>query len=116
MKATRVFSDQDGVSHFEDFDIPLEDAGEIGRLSSREVVGNIIFRENDAAYDYGWHNAPERQYILLLDGEIEIEVGDGTIRPFRVGDILLVEDTTGGGHCTRVTNNRPRRSVFVTLP
>ena len=52
---------------------------------------------------------------MLLDGEIEIEVSGGERKIFRGGDVLLVEDVTGKGHRTRVTNNRPRRSVFVTL-
>lgn len=115
MKITRVYSDDSGVSHFDEIDIPLNDAGTIGRLSERHATSSIIFRENDADYDFDWHCAPQRQYIVLLDGEIEIETGDGEKRLFRGGDILLVEDTTGHGHRTRTINNQPRRSVFVTL-
>ena len=115
MRITRVYSDEQGESHFEDVDMTLKDAGEIGRMSERLPATSIFFRENDANYDYGWHNAPQRQYVLLLDGEIEIEVSSGEKRTFRGGDILLVEDLTGHGHRTRVTNNQPRRSVFVTL-
>jgi hypothetical protein len=115
MKITRVYSDPSGVSHFGEIDIGLADSGPVGRLSERFPVKSIIFRENDAGYDYDWHPAPERQYIMLLDGEIEIEVGDGEKRIFRGGDVIFVEDTEGKGHRTRVTNNRPRRSVFVTL-
>jgi uncharacterized cupin superfamily protein len=75
----------------------------------------VIFRENDADYDYDWHCAPRKQYILLLDGEIEIETSDGDMRRFRGGDILLVEDTTGKGHRTRSVDHKPRRSVFVAV-
>ncbi|HKQ33293.1 MAG TPA: hypothetical protein VJV40_08810 [Thermodesulfobacteriota bacterium] len=115
MKIIRIYSDDKGESHFGGLDIALADSGPIGRLSERFPVKSIIFRENDAGYDYDWHNAPERQYILLLDGEIEIEVSDGEKRIFRGGDVIFVEDTEGKGHRTRVTNDRPRRSVFVTL-
>ncbi len=115
MKVTRVYADAAGESHFEDLDIPLRDAGTIGRLSERHPVNGIIFRENDADYDFDWHNAPQRQYIVLLDGEIEIETSDGEQRRFAGGDILLVEDVDGRGHRTRTVNNRPRRSLFVTL-
>ena len=115
MKITRIYSDPLGESRFGELDIGLGDSGPIGRLSERFPVTSIIFRENDAGYDYDWHNAPERQYIVLLDGEIEIEVGDGEKRVFRGGDVLFVEDVDGRGHRTRVTNNGPRRSVFVTL-
>lgn len=115
MQITRIYSDTEGESHFEDVAIPLHDAGEIGRLSQKHPAAGIIFRENDADYDYDWHTAPQKQYIIMLDGEIEIEVSDGEKRRFRAGDILLVEDTSGRGHKTRVTNNEPRRSIFVTV-
>ena len=115
MKVTRVYADDAGDSHFDDVDIALEDAGEIGRLSERHPVSAVIFRENDADYDYDWHCAPARQYIVLLDGHIEIETSDGRKRQFRGGDILFVEDLTGRGHRTRVVNNQPRRSLFITV-
>ena len=115
MKITRVYADAAGDSHFGELDIPLKDAGTIGRLSERHSASNIIFRENDADYDFDWHCAPQRQYIVLLDGEIEIETSDGAKRCFCGGDILLVEDVSGRGHRTHTVNNKPRRSVFVTL-
>ena len=115
MKVTRVYADAAGDSHFGEIDIPLKDGGTIGRLSDRHPVKNIIFRENDSGYDYDWHCAPQRQYIVLLDGEIEIETSDGEKRRFRGGDILLAEDVSGRGHRTRTVNSKPRRSLFVTL-
>ena len=115
MDITRIYTDMSGASHFENVIIEMEDAGEIGHLSEKVAVKGIIFRENDADYDYDWHTAPEKQYIILIDGEIEIEVSNGEKRTFRGGDILLVEDTTGKGHKTRTTNNQPRSSIFVTL-
>jgi hypothetical protein len=115
MKISRVYADAAGESHFDEVEIPLKDAGAIGRLSERHEVKSIIFRENDADYDFDWHCAPQRQYIVLLDGEIEIEASDGEKRRFSGGDILLVEDVAGRGHRTRTVNNKPRRSVFVTL-
>ncbi len=115
MKITRIYSDPSGESHFGELDIGLSDAGPVGRLSERFPVNSVIFRENDADYDYDWHNAPERQYIVLLDGEIEIEVSDGERRIFGGGDVIVVEDIIGRGHRTRTVNNRPRRSLFITF-
>lgn len=112
---TRVFADEQGESHFEIVDVGLADSGEIGFLSQVFPSKGVIFRENDESYDYDWHNAPRRQYIILLDGAIEIEVSDGEIRQFGGGDVLLVEDTTGRGHRTRTTDERKRRSLFILL-
>ena len=113
MKITRIYADAAGESHFDMLDVELEDQGMIGRLSARYPVDSVIFRENDADYDYDWHNAPQRQYIVLLDGEIEIETSDGEKRRFRGGDILRLEDVDGRGHRTRTVNDRPRRSLFL---
>ena len=115
MRITRIYSDSEGESHFNDVEIEMQDAGPIGRLSKKLSVKGIVFRENDADYKYDWHTAPEKQYIIMLDGKIEIEVSDGEKRTFCGGDILLVEDVRGRGHRTRVTDNKPRRSIFVTV-
>jgi uncharacterized cupin superfamily protein len=115
LKVTRIYADAAGDSHFGELDIPLKDGGTIGRLSECQPVNTLIFRETDADYNYDWHCAPQRQYVVLLDGEIELETSDGEKRRFRGGDILLVEDVGGRGHRTRTVNNTPRRSMFVTL-
>jgi len=115
MKVTRIYTGEDGESHFAELDIPLRDAGQIGALSEQFPVGSIIFRETGEDYDYSWHNAPCRQFVLMLEGSVEIEVSDGIRRTFHSGDILLVEDTTGRGHISRAINRQPRKSVFVTL-
>lgn len=113
---TRIYSDSNGDSHFEDQQIPLEEAGDIGLLSAPLPAKNIIFREVVPSYDYDFHNAPQRQYIILLDGKIEIETSLGEIRQFGAGEILLVEDTTGKGHKTKNLLPVRRKSIFITLP
>ncbi len=112
---TRIYSDENGDSHFEDISIPLEDAGTIGRLSSKLNANGVIFREVEPDYDYDFHNAPQRQYIVLVDGGIEIETSLGEKRKFQAGEVILVEDTTGKGHRTRNLEKRKRRSVFITI-
>ncbi len=112
---TRIFSDEKGESHFEDIEISLKQAGDIGSLSEAIPAKSIIFREVLPSYDYDFHNAPQRQYIILLDGEIEIETSLGEKRIFGAGKILLVEDTTGKGHRTRNIKSEPRRSIFITI-
>ena len=115
VKVTRVYADAGGESHFGERDFPLRDAGEIGRLSEPVAAKSVIFRRNSADYDYDWHVAPRRQFIVLLDGSIEIETSDGARRTFRGGGVLLPEDTTGRGHRTRNAAARERRSLFIVL-
>jgi hypothetical protein len=110
---TRVYSDETGESHFEAMQMPLTDSGPIGYLSAALPVKEIIFREVEPTYDYDFHIAPRRQYVLLLDGGIEIETSTGDTRNFAAGEVILVEDTTGKGHRTRNLEPKIRRSVFI---
>ena len=76
----------------------------------------MAFREVEPSYNYNFHTAPQKQYIVLLAGEIEIETSLGEKRIFKTGEVLLVEDTTGKGHKTRNLQPIKRRSIFITLP
>lgn len=113
---TRIYSDGNGDSHFEDVHIALKDAGNIGRLSAALPASSIVFREVEPAYDYDFHTAPQRQYIVLLDGGIEIETSLGEKRQLSPGEVLLVEDVEGKGHRTRNLEAKKRKSIFITLP
>jgi hypothetical protein len=115
MKITRIYTGDDNQSHFEDIDIPLEDNGDIGKLSQFIHATGVIFRETPPDYFYEWHTAPTRQYVVMLEGDVEIEIGDGTRRQFTSGNILLAEDTKGQGHISRAINNKTRKSLFMTL-
>src|SRR3954447_26394332 len=115
-KVTRVYSDSNGNSHFEDITVPLKEAGSVGWLSDELPAKGIVFREVEPSYDWNFHTAPQKQYIILLDGEIEIETSLGDKRTFKTGEVLLVEDTTGKGHKTRNLQPVKRKSIFITLP
>lgn len=114
-KITRLYTGPDGESHFEDIEVPLDDRRSIIRQSEPFRATEIIFRETDGNYNYDWHNAPCRQFMIQLEGELEIEIGDGTKRRFGPGDILLAEDITGQGHIARAVNNQPRKAIVVPL-
>ncbi len=115
MKITRIYVDADGETHFGTLDIPLTHAGEIGMLSQQHDATGIIFRETDGAYDYSWHNAPCRQYVIILEGGVDFTVSDGESRRFGNSDVVLIEDTIGKGHCSKAVNGQRRKSIFVTL-
>jgi len=116
MRITRIYTGDDGESHFEDIDVPMIDRGQpIGSISRLEKATGILFRETGADYSYDFHTAPRRQYVINLDAGVEIEVGDGSKRRLGPGDIILAEDTTGRGHISRSVDDRPRRSIFITL-
>ena len=113
MKITRIYSDEHGDSHFDEIAIPLTNNGAIGFLSENFEVSRLQFRKVAADYNYDFHCAPQKQYIVLLDGGIEIETSLGEVRQFQTGEILLVEDVTGKGHKTKNLEKRERLSLFI---
>jgi len=115
MKVTRLYTGSNGESHFEDIEVTLGDTGGVDRRSELMKATGILFRETGGDYSLDWHNAPRRQFVISLEGQVEIIVGDGSKHLFGPGDILLAEDTTGRGHISRAVNNQTRISIFVTL-
>jgi uncharacterized cupin superfamily protein len=50
-----------------------------------------------------------------MRGECEVTASDGTIRRLTVGELLLLEDTSGKGHSTRVLGTDDLLLFFVAL-
>jgi len=115
MMVVRIYTGPDNKSHFEELQIPLKDAGKTGFLSELMKATGVVFRETTGDYNYDFHTAPRRQLVVNLEGEVEIEIGDGTRRILHAGEILLAEDTTGQGHISRAVAGKPRKSLFITL-
>ena len=107
----RLYSGSDGQSHLEDLEPPF---GQIDGPVLQSVTG-ITFRRSDPGYFIDFHPAPRRQYVITLEGEAEIGLGDGTIHRFGPGDVMLADDLTGKGHTTRVVGDSPRVSVAIPL-
>ena len=115
MKITRIYTGDDGESHFEDVQIPLKSFGPGGMLSEPVTATSVIFRETGSDYNLDFHPAPRRQYVVNLKGSVELETGSGEKRILGAGDILLAEDTTGRGHKSRAVDSEPRECLFIPL-
>eukprot|EP00891_Asterochloris_glomerata_P005144 jgi/Astpho2/5144/Aster-06355 len=115
IKITRVVPTEDGGSKFVEDTRHLTHETTIGALSEREKVKDIIFRRTEGSYDLDFHTAPQRQYIVMLNGAVDVTTTDHETRRFADGDILLVEDTTGKGHKSKAVAGGVRTSLFVTL-
>ena len=58
----------------------------------------MMFRETPPSYNFSWHNAPRRQYIVNLDADVEITASSGETKAIRQGEVFFVEDTHGKLH------------------
>lgn len=116
MKYTRIYADADGESHLQDVDPEMKPAEYASRMSQMIAAKGVIFRETRSGeYFIDWHNAPRRQFVVNLSGEVEIEVSDGEKRRFGPGSILLAEDLTGKGHISRGVGSSERQVLFIPL-
>ena len=124
----RLYTGDDGQSHFEDIELPAGDAETVAikagagitfrRAEDGELLGSIpeeidAADSDDQVGNLGWHNAPRRQYVIVLSSQLELRIGDGTVRRLGPGDIMLAEDLTGQGHITRAVGGT---LVWVTVP
>lgn len=117
----RIYADDDGESHF-------------GALSFDMVERNFAppappfwvsrmdeaVRQGFLVVPTGWvgdpHPAPMRMWIFLLDGEMEFETSDGERRALVPGSTLLLDDTRGKGHRSRVIGGNIATLAMVEMP
>jgi quercetin dioxygenase-like cupin family protein len=107
---TRLYSGPDGRSHLEDLD-PASHP----ELLTLQATKGVVFRVTEPGHFQDWHNAPRRQYVITLEGEVEIGLGDGSVHRFGPGHVTLAEDLTGQGHTTRVVGNTRRLTATIHL-
>lgn len=100
MQFVRLFTGDDGRSHFEDLDTGAQG----GYFFETLPATGLVLKNDPATRLGGFHNAPRRQYCITLSGSAEIRVGGGASRTFVAGDVFLAEDVTGEGHALTPDN------------
>jgi hypothetical protein len=109
MGTFRLYAGADQQAHIEKIELKAQPDWLKGLPASQ-----IAFREWPVGQFLDWHPAPRRQFVIILSGQLEIGLGDGSKHVFGPGDARLVEDTTGKGHTTRVLGSQI--CVTATVP
>jgi len=115
MRIHNLYSDENGESHFRDIEIEWAEERRGSKLSKRLPASGVIFRQTCGDYKLDWHPAPRRQYIVNLDGGVQITASDGESRFIKAGEVILVEDTTGKGHLSEHLDGKMRNSIFIPV-
>jgi hypothetical protein len=110
----RVYTGEDGESHIEDLEVPMDEVSR-GLMSQLFALQGIVFRESDFDGPLPFHTARCRHFCVPIVGSFEIECGDGTRRLIGPGTIMLGEDTTGRGHAS-IECDVPRQTLFLPVP
>jgi mannose-6-phosphate isomerase-like protein (cupin superfamily) len=110
MGTYRLYTGSDGQSHIEAVDL-----SKTPEWTKAQATTGITFREAPVGNWQDWHPAPRRQFVIILSGQLEIGLGDGSKHIFGPGDARLVEDTTGQGHTTGTYGNQPCVTATIRL-
>lgn len=107
-----LFSAPDNNSYFKEVDPGVETEEPLGSYSKNFPVKNMRFRFFKADMLFDWHPAPQAQYIIYQEGNVEVEASGGEKRVFGPGDVLFATDLDGKGHITRTLTDGC--SIIVT--
>jgi hypothetical protein len=111
-KYVTLFTEDDNKSYFKE-EAPIYEINQpLGVYSKKIPAKGMMFRIFKAGAFYDWHNAPQPQYIVYLEGEVEVEASGGEKRVFKPGDILFATDLTGKGHISKTLSDG--RSIIIT--
>ena len=113
MKFITLFTGEDKKSYFKEVDAHFEKKHPLGNYSKKYPVKGMMFRDFEKGSSFDWHTAPQPQYIIYLEGEVEVEASGGEKRTFSPGDVLFATDLTGKGHITR-TLTKGRSAIVIT--
>ena len=119
-KYTRLYADAEGESHFENLEAELAATEFVPpappvNLSLYFPANRTAFFGAPAGWKSDWHPSSARNMFIVISGDWEIESGDGEVRCFGPGSVLLVEDTHGRGHKSRVVSDGQSLSLVVQL-
>lgn len=117
-KYTQLYADELGESHFRDVEIEFTSSDYAPpapplNLSPFTPADQIGFMEAPTGWSSDWHPSSGRNLFVVINGEWEVTASDGETRRFGSGSVLLVEDTLGKGHTSRVISDSI--AVMVTL-
>lgn len=119
----RLFTNADGNAEIEELSADLIKGFAV---PPAEPLHSAPFLQGDgtlfwAGAEPNWnggpaHPAPRRMIFVTIQGHYEITTPDGKVHSIQTGNVLIVEDTTGSGHSTRVTSSQDCLLLGIGLP
>jgi len=110
MGTYRMYTDTQGKARWEEVDL-----AKYPEWTKGIVVTSARFSTREPGVMQDWHPAPQRQFVIILSGSLQIGFEDGSTKVFGPGDARLVEDTTGKGHTTVAVGNEPCITATIGL-
>lgn len=79
-----------------------------------DVRGAMLVRLRAGATE-DWHPAPRRQFMVCVQGIVEVTAGDGETRRITPGGCVLLEDVTGQGHRTHAVGAQDHVALAIPV-
>lgn len=97
----RVYARPDGSSAMDQVALPRVSGGDGKSVSTRLFTTDVELGTSLPGTFIDWHGVTTPRLLMVLTGQLEIGLGDGSKHILKAGDIVLVMDTTGRGHTSR---------------
>jgi quercetin dioxygenase-like cupin family protein len=99
MEITRLYTDNNGESHFDVTPVIMEEKSDLGFFAEIEGKVKSTRLQNTLPHHvWDFHSANSKIYIFILDGSIELQTSDGERKIFEKGDVIYLNDRSGKGH------------------
>ena len=92
-----LFTDIDGRARFRDAAVALDEGTPLTRLSALQASGGCQFRRSPAGFASDFHCTTTPQWLVVLQGRMEIGLQDGSTRVFGPGECFYSNDTLPHG-------------------
>lgn len=117
-----LYTDTDGFARFREEDVALPGGSPKALLSELFPSDGFQVRHSPPGVSSDFHCTTTAQWLVVLSGEMEIGLRDGTSRIFKAGDHFFSNDTlpdgaafdpTVHGHRSRIVGDAPLTTLFV---
>ncbi|MFZ4289712.1 hypothetical protein [Variovorax sp. HJSM1_2] len=117
-----LFTDNDGVAKFREEAVPLSEGNPQALLSVLAPSGGYQLRHSPVGFRSQFHCTVTTQWVVILQGQMEIGLQDGSSRIFSPGEHFYSADVLPAGatfdpkvhgHWSRQVGDVPLQTLFV---
>ncbi|MBS7806167.1 hypothetical protein KIH26_01005 [Variovorax sp. PCZ-1] len=117
-----LYTDTDGRAKFRDIKTDLSEGSPAARLSPLAQSSGHQFRMSPVGFKSNFHCTTTPQWLIVLQGAMEIGLQDGSSRIFKAGQSFYSNDTLPPGaefdaqlhgHWSRQVGDEPLVTMFV---
>lgn len=92
-----LYTDHEGRARFRDDPLPLTEGTPAAQLSALMASGGCQFRHSPVGFASDFHCTTTPQWLVVLQGRMEIGLRDGSARAFGPGEYFYSNDTLPPG-------------------